>query len=263
VDRARPDPEGLNPRRLYCAVLPGSDERCELGAEAAQHAHVLRLGPGDELALFDGQGGSVVARIAELGRRSLVCVVSGPRVQAERGPRLVLVQCVPRGAKLDEIVRMTTEIGVSAIHLALSERVIAKAASERAEHKLERLSRIAIEAARQAEQAYLPDMTAPRPLAEVLREAPAGAYRCALLERSASPLPAALPAEEAWILVGPEGGFSERDRGEIASAGFAGVSLGRSILRTETAAVVGVALLADRARQGALTPPVGAPNNRL
>jgi 16S rRNA (uracil1498-N3)-methyltransferase len=262
VDRARADQEGLSARRLYCPRLPGPGERAELGAEAAQHAHVLRRGVGDELELFDGQGSLVLVRIAELGRRSLACVASGTRVQVERGPRLVLVQCVPRGAKLDEIVRMTTEIGVSAIHLALSERVVARSSGERAEHKLERLERVAVEAARQAEQAYLPELAAPRPLAEVLGSAPASAYRCALLERSAAPLPAQLPADEAWLVVGPEGGFSERDRGEIASAGFASVSLGRSILRTETAAVVGVALLAERARQGALTPRVGAPNNR-
>jgi 16S rRNA (uracil1498-N3)-methyltransferase len=266
MDRARPDPTGLSPRRLYCAALPAADARIDLGSEAAKHAQVLRLAVGDEVALFDGRGSSVLARVAELGRRSLVCVASGARSQAERGPRLVLVQCMPRGGKLDEIVRMTTEIGVSAIHLALSDRVVARSPGDRAEHKLERLERIAIEAARQAEQAYLPDMNAPRPLADVLREAPEGAGRYVLLERSVAPLPAELPADEAWIVVGPEGGFSERDRGEIASAGFAGVSLGQSILRTETAAVVGVALLAarlaDRARQRALTPRVGAPNNR-
>jgi 16S rRNA (uracil1498-N3)-methyltransferase len=251
VDRARPHPEGLSARRLHCAALPGPEETCELGAEAAQHAHVLRLKAGDVVELFDGRGGSLPVRIVEAGKRTLRCVASGPHVQLERGARIVLVQCVLRGGKFDEIVRMTTELGVGAIHLALSERVVARSAGERAEHKLERLERVAVEAARQSEQAYLPEIMAPRPLAEVLGEAPGEAYRCALLERSSDPLPAALPGTgEAWIAVGPEGGFSERDRGEIASAGFSGVSVGRSILRTETAAVVGVALLLDRARRG-------------
>jgi 16S rRNA (uracil1498-N3)-methyltransferase len=248
VDRAGADEEGLSARRLYCPALPGAGERCLLGSEAAQHAHVLRLGVDDVLELFDGRGRAVKVRIVEAKKRELACLaLEAPRFTPEEG-RLVLVQCVPRGAKLDDIVRMTTELGVSAIHLAWSEHCVPRK-SERDQNKAERWERIAIEAARQSEQAYVPDIRPPRALRDVLHDAPGQAFRAALLERSASPLPERLEAHEAWLVVGPEGGLSEQDRGEIVAAGFAGVSLGRSILRTETAAVVGVGLLAERLRR--------------
>ena len=189
----------------------------------------------------------MAARIVEAGKRSVRCEIAGERIQSEPGPRVVLVQCLPRAGKLDDIVRMTTEVGVHTIHLALSEWAVARRA---ADHKLERLERIAVEAARQAEQAWLPNLTPPRPLSEVLAEAPEAAFRGALLERSETGLPLEIAANEAWLVVGPEGGLSPRDRDEIARAGFQPASLGRSILRTETAAVVGVGMLADRLRRG-------------
>lgn len=246
MDRARAEQEELSARRLFSARLPQADELLELGSEAAQHAHVLRLTPGDAIQLFDGRGGTVHARIVEATKKGLRCRAEGLVQTVERGPLLVLVQCLPRGSKLDEIVRMTTELGVGAIRLAVSERCVARSTRDRDDHKLERLERVASEAARQSEQAYLPVISAPRPLAEVLAAAPAAAHKWAFLERSAQPLPPALEPAETWLLVGPEGGFSERDRGQIAEAGFAAVSLGRSILRTETAAVVGVGLLTER-----------------
>jgi 16S rRNA (uracil1498-N3)-methyltransferase len=245
VDRPDPEQEGLS-RRLYCAQLPGAGERVELGQEAAHHALVLRLAVGDALELFDGRGARVAVRIEALAKRNLSCVALGAPESVPRTGRIVLVQCMPRGHKLDEIMRMTTEIGLSSLRLAWSERCVPRKAKDRDEHKLERLLRIAVEAARQAEQAYLPDIVAPRPLSAVLAEAPPDAFKVALMERSAAPLPSVLPADEVWLVVGPEGGFSEQDRGQIGAAGFGSVSLGRSILRTETAAVVGVGLLSER-----------------
>lgn len=245
MDKPRPREEELNVRRLYCPTLPKRDETCELGADAAQHVHVLRLTVGDALELFDGRGGSVHVRIRELSRRGVRCQAEGEPLVVPPPAPLVLVQCLPRAGKLDEIVRMTTEIGVTSIRLAISERTVAKA-SDRVEHKVERFMRIAVEAARQSEQAHLPEILPPRPLSEVLAEAPAHLYRCALLERSAVPIPKDINAPGAWLVVGPEGGLSPRDRNEITAAGFDAVSLGSSILRTETAAVVGVGILAER-----------------
>jgi 16S rRNA (uracil1498-N3)-methyltransferase len=141
---------------------------------------------------------------------------------------------------------MTTELGVSAIHVALSERCVARSEGERGEAKAERWRRIAREAARQSEQAYVPEIAPPAPLAEVLARAPAGAFRAGFLERTGSPLPAVIPASELWLAVGPEGGFSAADRLLLGEAGFVSAALGRAILQTQTAAVVGVALGLER-----------------
>ena len=163
----------------------------------------------------------------------------------ERSARVVLVQCLPKAGKLDDIVRMTTELGVSAIALAVSEYCVGRRGGND-EHRAERLERIAIEAARQSEQAYVPEIVPPRPLADVLAGVPDHAYRAAFVERTDRPLPLHLEARELWLVIGPEGGLSPTDRDLLRRANFISAALGRSILRTETAAVVGVALALER-----------------
>lgn len=240
MDRADPDEDGVGARRFHCP-RPLTNAGFELDEAAAQHARVLRLAAGDAVELFDGRGGRVPARIERLCKARLECVATGPIVFEARGASLVLVQCVVKGKKLDDIVRMTTELGVSAIQLAISERCVVQK-SARDEHKVERLARIASEAARQSEQAYVPDILEPAPLAEVLARAPAEAVKRALLERNDAGFEAAPEAAALWLAVGPEGGFSFKDREILAQAKFSAAGLGRAILRTETAAVVGVAL---------------------
>ncbi len=243
MDRA-PAPEL---RRLFARTLP-SDTDLELGADAAAHARVLRLAAGDRVQLFDGQGSFVEGEITHASKGTLRCRALGAVRSVPRAERVVLVQCLPKSGKLDDIVRMTTELGVAEIALAVSEYCVAKATRE--EQKIERLERVAIEAARQAEQAYVPILHAARPLAEVLARAPAEAYRAAFVERSATPLPDAFSSREVWLVVGPEGGLSSGDRASLTQANFKPSALGRSILRTETAAVVGVALALERLGRG-------------
>jgi 16S rRNA (uracil1498-N3)-methyltransferase len=241
VDRSDLEEDGVTARRLYCASSLAESAHFSLGEAAAQHARVLRLAVGDPVELFDGRGRTVAARIDRLSKAELACSALSEAVFTPRGPEVVLVQCLPKGKKLDDIVRMTTELGVSAIHLAVSERCVVQK-STRDDHKVERLLRIANEAARQSEQAYVPEIMEPSSLEQVLQRAPEQTQRAALTERSdsgwtLSPEPASL-----WLVVGPEGGLSSRDREILSHAKFVSHSLGRAILRTETAAVVGVGL---------------------
>lgn len=239
MDRADSEEAGLA-RRLLCPELNEAGP-IALGEAAAQHARVLRLTVGDELELFDGRGHSMPVRIVQLSKGRVLCEATAPRVTIPRGPELVLVQCVAKGKKLDDIVRMTTELGVSAIHLAVSERCVVQK-TQRDDQKVERLWRIASEAARQSEQAYVPDIMEPASLEQVLARAPVEAAKRALTERSDAPFTLTEGASSLWIVVGPEGGLSSRDREILSHAKFVAAGLGRAILRTETAAVVGVAL---------------------
>ncbi len=108
-----------------------------LAADAAHHARVLRLRPGDGVVLFDGSGGEADGSIETV--EPLVVRITRVRAAAVRALGPVLVQCLPKGKKLDEIVRAATEIGVSAIHLAISERSIARPDEARAAARLDRL----------------------------------------------------------------------------------------------------------------------------
>ncbi|MDB4973574.1 MAG: Ribosomal small subunit methyltransferase [Myxococcaceae bacterium] len=246
MDRTHPQ-SALSPgqvRRLFAPELPEMGSELALDSEAVQHARVLRLAVGDPVRLFDGRGHSALSRIVHSAKGALRCVGLEPPVLMERTAKVVLVQCLPKLGKLDDIVRMTTELGVSTIALALSEYCVTR--SVREDYKAERLERIAIEAARQSEQAYLPAILPPQPLADVLSRVPDHAYRTAFVERSERALPLHLEARELWLVIGPEGGFSPTDREILSRANFISSSLGRSILRTETAAVVGVALALER-----------------
>lgn len=248
MDRPDLEEDDVAARRLFCPALSEAGS-FSLPEAAVQHARVLRLGVGDEVELFDGRGRRLAARIDKISKASLACSALGPLLFTPEGPSVVLVQCLPKGKKLDDIVRMTTELGVSAIHLAVSERCVVQK-STRDDHKLERLLRIASEAARQSEQAYVPEITEPCGLAEVLAKTPAEAQRLALTERSDEPTLIAPEQAPLWLVVGPEGGLSPRDREILTNARYSSLSLGRAILRTETAAVVGVGLGISALRRG-------------
>jgi 16S rRNA (uracil1498-N3)-methyltransferase len=241
VDRPDFEEDGVAARRLFCASLPAEGGPISLGEAAAQHARVLRLAVGEKLELFDGRGQTLAARIDRLGKAELVCRALGPVSFTPRGFEVVLVQCLPKGKKLDDIVRMTSELGVASIHLAVSERCVVQK-STRDDHKVERLVRIASEAARQSEQPYVPEIMEPSSLEQVLLRAPEGAQRVALTERSDAGFTVQPEAASLWLVVGPEGGLSARDRELLSQARFVSHGLGRAILRTETAAVVGVGL---------------------
>jgi 16S rRNA (uracil1498-N3)-methyltransferase len=201
------------------------------------------LAVGDEVELFDGRGARVRA-VLEDAKRARVRTLAVPALAA-RPPFVGLVLCMPKGHKVDDIVRMTTELGVGEIVLALSERSPTRAREDRDAHKRERLERVAIEAARQSEQSYVPRISPPLPLQQALAGLAHGPLRLALVERTDALLSPVPGTTAMWLLVGPEGGLSHRDRQDLTEAGFLATGLVPSVLRTETAAVFAVGLAMD------------------
>lgn len=234
------------PRRLYAAELPPAGGPCALDAEAAHHARVLRLEVGDAVTLFDGRGRECDARLVAIDADGLRCEAGLPRETATLTRRVILIQCLPKGDKLEAIVRMATELGVAEIALAHGARSVARPDPKRAEAQRERLERIAREAARQSAQAALPEIGAPVTLREAAARAPATALRLALVPGAWSSLAATLastPADaEIWLVVGPEGGLAPDELAALEALGFERAGLGPTTLRVETAAPVAVAL---------------------
>jgi 16S rRNA (uracil1498-N3)-methyltransferase len=234
-------PQGA--RRLFVAPLPDRPgAEVVLDEAAARHARVLRLQDGARVVLFDGAGSECDAVLAT-DARGLVATCGPRRVVAGREPaRVVLVLGLPKGDKVDDVVRSCTELGVAAVHLALAERSVSRPDASRAEARLERLERIAREAARQSENPRVPALCAPAPLLEVARRAPPSASRVALDARDGRPLEQAVAdADEAWLVVGPEGGLAPGELHALASLGYVTARLGPTVLRVETAAPVAVA----------------------
>lgn len=221
-----------------------------LSGEASHHlCRVLRLRDGDRFVAFDP------ALLVEAD--AVIVEASGSAVRVEIGATrpadvvalvpLVLVYGLAKGDKVDSVVRDATELGATRIVIARTARAVAKVEGDKASAKLERWRRISEQAARQCGRADPPAIEGVLDWKEALEAAAqdAGARFC-LWENATDPLGPKLSAVVAAkgslaFAVGPEGGLTEAEVEEARVAGFAPVSLGRFILRTETvaAAVLG------------------------
>lgn len=238
----------MSPRRLWVGSLPEAGGEVRLDRGAAHHARVLRLGPGDSVELFDGKGLTAHGAVKLVQDSALVCEISAPFAAARNEPALVLVQVMPKGTKLESIVRMATELGVNAVHLAVSAHAVPRPDAGRATRglaRLERLRRIAREAARQCGRSDVPDVLPPVPLLDVAQQAPPGAVRVVLAPGATQPLATRnlRGASAVWLVVGAEGGLDTSELDALNSHGYVDASLGPHTLRVETASPVAVALV--------------------
>ncbi len=235
-------------RRLFVETLTEEGSFISLDRVSVHHARVLRLTVGSDVTLFDGRGSSALARIEELDGEALLCrILSVDERMPSTTTSITLVQSMPKGEKLEAIVRATTEIGVDEIRLAISERTIARPDAARSATKLERLSRVAREAARQSERSTVPTLFEPMQLNEVLAGAPAGALHLVFAPGAARGIDAIRDriddAKAVWVWVGPEGGFSPAEVEMLEREACIPVRIFDSVLRVETAAPVAVALV--------------------
>jgi len=198
---------------------------------------VMRRAAGDALRLFNGRDGEFAARIAALRRgHASLAVERQLRPQAPE-PDLWLVFALLKRDATDLLVQKATELGAGALHPIFTERTNA------ARVNVARLTAIAIEAAEQSERLTVPMIHPPRRLADLLATWPEGRPLFAAVERSAAPA-IAPTAGPAGLLIGPEGGFTKAELDALARhPSVAPVSLGPRILRAETAAIAGLALL--------------------
>jgi len=228
-----------------------SGDRVRFDAQETHHlARVLRLRPDDVIRTVDGEGREFTVRLERLGRHDAEGAIVGRSVARAESPLdLTLCQAVPKGDKLETIIRMATELGVSRIVPILTERTVVHAEPLRWAPRLSRCRRVAKEAAKQSGRAVIPDVAEPRALHDWLAEPrPPGLLLC-LWEDARTGLGECLPAtpvERATVVIGPEGGLTagEVDRLQAADAVIAG--LGPRILRTETAGPTALALLQAR-----------------
>ncbi len=225
-----------------------------LARDEARHLlTVLRVREGDRVELFDGCGRTVIARVGNAGRHALELLAeAAPVLHPPPACRLTLFACVSKGKRMEWTIEKGVELGVSRIMPVLSERTIVRLDDEEAGDKAERWQRIAIEAARQCGTAWLPEIAAPIPLAAAAAQMPACApVFVAALVPEAQPMrqalacfrqPAAVPSAAGWF-VGPEGDFTPAELRLLLDAGAIPVSLGRLVLRAETAALWGLCVL--------------------
>ncbi len=197
----------------------------------------MRRVVGDRLRLFNGRDGEWQARITTLGKRGALAEAEVLlRPQTPEPDHWLLLSIIKREA-LEWAIEKATELGVAEIHPVVTAR------SQPARPNPDRLRMIATEAAEQCERLTVPVIHPPRPLEAALRDWPAGRALIAAIERGAD-APMGGQAGAAAVLIGPEGGFDPKELDAMRRLPFlVPASLGPRILRAETAAIVGLALL--------------------
>ena len=218
------------------------------GDEAHHLAQVLRLQPGASVSVFDGDGRSAQAKLLEVSRSRVALELGEVRSCSPLLPVLTLAQAIPKGKLMDLIVQKAVELGIAAIQPLVTRHTIVHPG----EGKSEKWRRTALEACKQCGQDRLPAipdaLDFDRWLATQAAAAPPFPLRLiASLAAAARPLRDVLPEHpattHATLLVGPEGDFSPDETAAALAAGFLPVSLGRIVLRVETASLFGLSAL--------------------
>lgn len=236
-------------------VSPGA--LVNLPEGAARHVQVLRMQPGDTIRLFDGEGQECVATISEMGRKS-VSVVLGERVHDARElpMRVTLAVGMPANDRMDALVEKATELGVHAIQPLLCARSVLRLDGDRAVKKVAHWQAVAVSACEQSGRAVVPKVHAVMTIQTWLQAQAASSYtgvrgvlslREAVSVRewlalAASGGPEGMPRD--WcFLSGPEGGLSTEEEGLALSLGWSAVSLGKRVLRADTAPLAMLSVL--------------------
>ncbi|HEX8138944.1 MAG TPA: 16S rRNA (uracil(1498)-N(3))-methyltransferase [Pyrinomonadaceae bacterium] len=246
----------MSRRRFYAPPGDFDLERrtARLAREEARHlSDVLRLGRGDEVFVFDGEGREYRCRVTEAGRAQALLEVCEEVEAARPSSPLRLTLCVAllKGEKFDLVVQKATELGVASIIAVVTKYADVRVKDEAdAVRRLARWKRIALEAAKQSGRACLPELLGPMSFASVIESEAIEAAHCRLFfsERGGRALLEAMAEcpedlKRAVALVGPEGGWSEEELEGARSGGWSVVTLGGRVLRAETAAIVTTALL--------------------
>ncbi|MBD2019864.1 16S rRNA (uracil(1498)-N(3))-methyltransferase [Leptolyngbya sp. FACHB-36] len=206
-------------------------------------SRVLRLTAGDHFIALDGQGQSwLAALVQESGLQAEI--LQAVTAENELPSSVTLVAALPKGSGFDDVVRQCTELGVACIAPVISDRTLLQPSSQ----KFDRWRRIAQEAAEQSERQFVPTILDPVPFVEHLRELDATALKYFCAERRDAPHlldRLQMPSAPAYsIAVGPEGGWTQVEVDRAIAAGYEAVSLGPRILRSVTAPLVALSLIA-------------------
>ncbi len=236
--------------RFYIPPHAWNPDKLALDRSEAHHAlHVLRMKAGDRATVFNGQGTEVTVEFAKVEKEQITL----RKIQLGKTPPLAceitLGQAVPKGKNMELIVEKATELGAAAIAPLLSERTVVRWEEGEALSKREKWQRTAIEAAKQCGQNWLPQVAKPVTPKEFFAQR--GKYDLMLI---ASLQPGALTVKQALaevksprkvlVLVGPEGDFTPAEINLARNHGCQPITLGPIILRTETAAIFCVSVLA-------------------
>jgi 16S rRNA (uracil1498-N3)-methyltransferase len=244
-------------RRRFFASPDGfapDGSRVKLAAEEARHLRdVLRLGRGDEVFVFDGEGREFRCAVEEMGRDQVTLSVSR-EVEAARPEstlRLTLAVALLKGEKFDTVVQKATELGATRIVPVITKLADVRLRDEAdAARRVTRFQRIALEACKQSGRARVPQIDAPLAFKELVENQSSSGdeWRVMFAERGGVALSESVKTLQVrpgmiMVLVGSEGGWTDEEIAQARDAGWSVITLGGRTLRAETAAITVTALL--------------------
>lgn len=210
-----------------------------------RHLNVLRVRPNENITLFDGKGKAHAARLTVLEKRRAEAEILHEDTTDNESPlNITLIQSISSGERMDFTLQKSVELGVTAIQPVISERCIVRLDGERAAKRLARWQEIVISACEQSGRNTVPPVLPIIGYREALDKMPSESTKLIMSINRARKLgDIRQPSGAIVFMVGPEGGWTEQEEQQAFDAGFQAVTLGKRILRTETAPLAAIAAM--------------------
>ena len=228
--------------RFFTSAIDG-DRAILTGEDASHITRSLRLRPGEAVTLCDGSGWDYEGIIASTGEEVTVDIREKRTSSTEPRGKITLYQALPKGDKMEWIIQKSVELGVFRIVPILTSRCVSRPDAKSMEKKVQRFNKIAAEAAKQSGRGILPKVSGLLTLEQAAKDV--SGKGIVFYEKGGARLAELIAPEdtEIGIFVGSEGGFAPEEIGLLEEAGVEPATLGRRILRCETAPICGLSVL--------------------
>lgn len=225
------------------ALIP--DSVVELPDNVVRHLNVLRVKNTEEIVLFNGNGKAYLALPEVLEkRRASVRILREEATDNESPLNITLLQAVSAAERMDFTLQKSVELGVAEIRPVISERCVVRLSGERAEKRVARWQEIVVSACEQSGRNIVPKVLPLTTYAQALQQLPQETTKLLMSLNRAQKLGDVRPQSgKVVFMVGPEGGWTEKEEQQAFDAGFQSVTLGKRVLRTETASLAAIAAM--------------------
>ena len=231
--------------RFYVDFALSPDSVVELPDNVVRHLNVLRVKNTEEIVLFNGNGKAYPALPEVLEkRRASVRILREEATDNESPLNITLVQAVSAAERMDFTLQKSVELGVAEIRPVISERCVVRLSGERAEKRVTRWQEIVVSACEQSGRNIVPKVLPLTTYAQALQQLSQETTKLLMSLNRAQKLSDVRPQSgKVVFMVGPEGGWTEKEEQQAFDAGFQSVTLGKRVLRTETASLAAIAAM--------------------